>query len=468
MQGKSRQEERTAQNDEWKKSILTLLKVIGKFFPDLFRSFEGTDPREKRRITYTVRFILTILFFKYALSIVSMRSMEDLFENSTIIANLALLGGMKGMLRIPCAHTINNLLMILPVSFLWCIRKKIIFKLIRSKRLDHGRWHKHFAIIIDATQTYGGKTPINVRCLKRVHSKGTEDEHTTYHRNVLEAKLWIVGTPFVFSICSVFIENDPGEGTNKKRSKEKIKQDCELAAFNRLAPKLNSDFPRLPIIILADALYISNNVLNLCNSYGWKFMIRYKKGAASTIQEYVDVAIKAGDLKTIPDQIEYKNIGYYTGIPYHDHILNYIQATVHASGAVMNMKWVTNIELKYNVIYILDVVRLGRGRWKIENQGFNRQKHWLGVLEHLCCWNDQALKNHYLMIQIADIFLTLWEMEEAAENEKKRWNDPDFKPIERTFQTRALQLLDGLGNISFIGCDQCPVIEILAEKQSAA
>ena len=26
----------------------------------------------------------------------------------------------------------------------------------------------------------------------------------------------------------------------------------------------------------------------------------------------------------------------------------------------------------------------GRNRWKIEDQGFNRQKHWQGKIEHTC------------------------------------------------------------------------------------
>lgn len=51
----------------------------------------------------------------------------------------------------------------------------------------------------------------------------------------------------------------------------------------------------------------------------------------------------------------------------------------------------------------------GRRRCKIENQGFNRQKHWQGNLEHACSWNENAQKNHYLMEQIADFMKQLYE-----------------------------------------------------------
>ncbi len=53
------------------------------------------------------------------------------------------------------------------------------------------------------------------------------------------------------------------------------------------------------------------------------------------------------------------------------------------------------------------IVNAGRTRWKIENQGFNRQKHWRGNIEHACSWNEQAQKNHYLMEQIADFIKQL-------------------------------------------------------------
>ena len=55
------------------------------------------------------------------------------------------------------------------------------------------------------------------------------------------------------------------------------------------------------------------------------------------------------------------------------------------------------------------IVCAGRNRWKIENQGFNRQKRWQGNIEHACSFNERAQKNHYLMEQIADFMKQLYE-----------------------------------------------------------
>ena len=64
-------------------------------------------------------------------------------------------------------------------------------------------------------------------------------------------------------------------------------------------------------------------------------------------------------------------------------------------------------------------MRAGRNRWKIENQGFNRQKHWQGNIEHACSFQEQAQKNHYLMERIADFIKQLYEYFYLKKNEIK-------------------------------------------------
>ena len=54
------------------------------------------------------------------------------------------------------------------------------------------------------------------------------------------------------------------------------------------------------------------------------------------------------------------------------------------------------------------MIGAGRGRWKIENEGFNNQKNGLYRIEHLNSRNSNAMKNHYLLTQIADILMQLY------------------------------------------------------------
>ena len=69
--------------------------------------------------------------------------------------------------------------------------------------------------------------------------------------------------------------------------------------------------------------------------------------------------------------------------------------------------FITNIEIKEkNAEKILFA---GRSRWKIENEGFNNQKNIKNNIEHLCCRDYIAMKNHYLLVQLADMLRQLFE-----------------------------------------------------------
>ena len=95
----------------------------------------------------------------------------------------------------------------------------------------------------------------------------------------------------------------------------------------------------------------------------------------------------------------------------------------------------------------------GRRRWAIENQGFNTQKNHGFFLEHLFSWNGQAMKNHYLLIQIAhmisqllDAWKKLWEKLPISREQKHKRLLESFKQVsfsllsgeEAPFQIRFL------------------------------
>ena len=56
-----------------------------------------------------------------------------------------------------------------------------------------------------------------------------------------------------------------------------------------------------------------------------------------------------------------------------------------------------------------EIVKTGRERWKIENKGFNEQKKHGYFIEHAFSRNYNAMKNHYLLAQIAHTIRQLME-----------------------------------------------------------
>ena len=68
--------------------------------------------------------------------------------------------------------------------------------------------------------------------------------------------------------------------------------------------------------------------------------------------------------------------------------------------------WVTNLKITERNLETL--INAGRKRWKIENEGFNNQKNGIYKIEHLNSRDTNAMKNHYLLTQIADILMQLY------------------------------------------------------------
>ena len=194
--------------------------------------------------------------------------------------------------------------------------------------------------------------------------------------------------------------------------KKKIKQDCESKAFIRVAEKIKKQFPRLPIIITADGLYVSQKVIQTCTDNSWNYINRYKKGSASSIaKEYQSLPEK----EKIGSEIEYQNQIMFQNTDVNLTYYTEKKIKPDEKKETTEFAWIADITITKN--NARKIVNAGRNRWKIENQGFNRQKHWRGNIEHACSWNEQAQKNHYLMEQIADFIKQLYEYYYLKKNE---------------------------------------------------
>jgi hypothetical protein len=378
-------------------------KVQRRFCPDLFSQFGQTnDPRHQSYITYTNRTMLGQIYYKGIAGITSMQDMTDKFNKPQIVENMATYMGDELDEYLPHYVTENEYLERLNPGEMQDTIQHIVYELIRRKSFDEAKFMGKWIIIIDGTQLYSGDRKINDKCLERHYNKGTEQETVNYHVDVLEAKIYF-GSGLVCSICSEFIENNGEDAENyKNMSEEARKQDSELKAFKRMAEKLKKAFPRLPILLLMDSLYAAKPVMNICKKNKWDYIIRFKDGSIPYI---------AKEYKDIPEKERVGNAEYINEIDYEGHkvnLLNYMEETVEKGETkITAFQWITNIKITQK--NALKIVKTGRLRWKIENEGFNRQKNWQADITHVCSWNEWALKNHYLMQQISDFMKQLYE-----------------------------------------------------------
>ena len=102
-----------------------------------------------------------------------------------------------------------------------------------------------------------------------------------------------------------------------------------------------------------------------------------------------------------------KNYYLSTGIEFKGNLITALRYDEITDNKTTSFNYITNLNVTNNNIE--EVVRMGRKRWKIENEGFNEQKNGTYNISHLCSRNDTALKIHYLLIQIAHIIRQLLE-----------------------------------------------------------
>lgn len=378
-------------------------KVRQRYCPSLFQDFADTkDPRNLSYTDYSNKRMLGTVFYKGIAGITSMRSMTYEFNKERVVKNLYWFMGEEEKEYLPHAVTVNEYLERLEPEELQKVQQKQVYGLIRSKAFYDARFQKKWLVIVDGTQTYSGIRKLNDGCLERHYNKGTEEETVNYHCDVLEAKI-VFGESLVVSIASEFIANNGEDTENQKNmSEEKRKQDCETKAFKRLAEKVKKAFPRLPVILLADSLYASEPVMNICRKNDWDFIIRYKTGSIPSITE---------EYEKIPEKERSGHAEFINGIDYNGKAVNMLrfweEKIVKGETVRTDFQWLTSIRItKRNAG---KVAAAGRKRWKIENEGFNRQKNWQGDITHACSHNANAMKNHYLMTQIADMVKQLYE-----------------------------------------------------------
>lgn len=291
------------------------------------------------------------------------------------------------------------------------VQKDIAYQMIRRKTFEDAKLQKTWLVLVDGTELDEGYQQKNDYYLSRTYNRGEGNEYVKYHRSVLEAKLYL-GNNLVCSIATETIENSH-EYNQKKMTEDAVKQDCESKAFVRLAEKLKKSFPRLPICIVADGLYVSTNVLETCKANKWDYIIRYKEGCAPSIAE---------EYQRMPEKNKVGNAEYVNGVVFNKldvNVLKYAEKHMrNGKEIITEYAWITSITITDRNAEKL--VRAGRNRWKIENQGFNRQKRWQGDIEHACSFDANAQKNHYLMEQISDFIKQLYEYFYLKKNEIKK------------------------------------------------
>ena len=373
--------------------------IINRKLPDLESLLESI-PDWRKYPQYSVRELALGVIFIFLFKRGSRNNADNSAKKGNFASNINKVFGC----RIADTDTSNLLMVNLSPSILENIKQIIVQKLLRYKTF--ARWRterKKYSIAVDATGVYSFKVEPYPNCCYKESKNGVR----TYTSCVMEAKLLCLNG-FSISIMTEWIINDP-ENTEKAKSAEKIKQDCEQKAFARLAEKLKATYPQLAICILGDGLYPNDTIFNICETNHWDFIFTFKDGNLKTVWE--EITAKKQDKQTIDfeylgtehnKRVDYKGF-YCNDLIYKKHKLHVIETTVKMGDTEpTRFVHITNIAIDNE--NFKDVSHTGRLRWKIENEGFNEQKNGGYNLSHkFARKSHQTQCNYYQCLQIAHI-----------------------------------------------------------------
>jgi hypothetical protein len=371
-------------------------------FPPLFS--EVTDPRNSNKISYPLAGLAFAGVMMFLCRLEARRQIGLLLRNGPSVDKFQALFGVE---TFPHGDTLNEAFSKLDPDQVQDVVCTMTKALIRKKVLyDYRLLDTYFVVGIDGTGTLSFSERHCPYCLTRTHNGKTQ-----YYHNVLEAKL-LTHTGLAFSLMTEFIEN-PGQNPTK--------QDCELKAFYRLGERLKKQFPHLPILLTMDGLFAGGPTFDLCQRYGWKFMIVLTDQDLPSVNEEFDALLKlqrknrfywrTGKNADIKQDLRWVEDISYLDSNSREHTLYVIEcmetkSDLKGKEKTTKFKWITNHKVSANNVTTL-ANDGGRIRWKVENEGFNVQKNGGYGLEHAYSNNPTSAKVFYFLLQIAHMLAQL-------------------------------------------------------------
>ncbi len=259
----------------------------------------------------------------------------------------------------------------------------------RGKQLEQLEFMKNtYLIPIDGTQYFSSNKISCDCCLTK-----TSNKTTSYYHQVVAATIVCPGIKQVIPLAPEPIRNIDGT----------TKQDCETNAGKRLIGKIRATHPRLKIIIGGDGLYSKQPFIDELKRNLMSFILVAKPSDHTFLYQWFTDFHEMGETQQIElidgkgrrHLYEWVNDIPLNGSKDADNV-NYFECTIFkGKKATYHNSWVTDINISKD--NIVQLVKGGRARWKIENEAFNTLKNQGYHLEHNFGHGDKYLAYNLLL-----------------------------------------------------------------------
>ena len=384
-------------------------KTIFHYVPEILKYIdEIREPR--KRNNYSMRYLIMSEMLMFLSEGKSQRFTETAYRDNKYLENIGKI--IKEELRkIPDAEIYTNVFSKVEKEEIEKFQYKINYQMIRNKIYEGSKILGKYNLVLDATRFQKAHYEISEEWLKE-----TKDGNTTWYLSMLELKL--VANNMAISLMNEMIKNEDKKKENeteeeiKNKSIEELKQDCELNASKRMLPRFRQTYPRLPVRIIADSLYPSIGLIELCEKENLEYIFVLKdKRIPTLLAEFLTlVSMSEGnrEIKETKEQIVLTL--WENDIDYKGKKINVIRQITKdkETGKYSKWMWITNREITRNNLY--KIIYCAKLRDYIENQGFREQKITSGIdLEHVYSKDIKAIKVIYTIIQITHLILQIIE-----------------------------------------------------------
>ncbi|OIP89691.1 MAG: hypothetical protein AUK24_05905 [Syntrophaceae bacterium CG2_30_49_12] len=414
-------------------TLKSFIKTIRHFFPSFWGWVKSIpDPRNCQKITYPLESLIITGLLLFILRLGSRRQIKFELSSDILIQNLEKVFPYQAE-KIPHGDTLNYLLSGVDPENISNLRTLMIRRLLRAKCFAPYRLlDRHYLIAIDGTGHVSFSKKHCDQCLQKKLKNG----EIIYYHPVLEAKL-ILPFGMALSLDTEFMEN-----TNPLASK----QDSELKAGYRLLARIKSKFPQLKICLGLDSLFANQQIMEIAENYHWKYIINFKAGSIPTVAQEFNalLPLEPQNRLTFSQKDVRQDYQWVTEIDHEGHLVNVLSChEIKEKQEPKDFVWLTNLNLTSKNCFII-ANEGGRKRWKIENEGFNTQKNGGFNLEHAYSTNVFAVKNFYLLLQIAHILIQLMEYGILGKKRIKKLYGSAKNVAHRLMEELKFTLLDDL------------------------
>lgn len=396
-------------------------KTIFHYVPEILKYIdEISDPRKRNE--YSMRYLIMSEILMFLSEGKSQRFTETAYKDSKYMENIGKIIK-EEINKVPDAEIYTNVFSRIEKEEIEKFQYKINYQMIRNKIYEDSKILGKYNLALDATRFQKAHYEISKEWLKEAI-----EGNTTWYISILELKL--IANSMAISIMNEMIKNeDKNKGNEteeeiKNKSIEEIKQDCELNASKRMLPRFREKYPRLPVRIIADSLYPSIGLIELCEEENIEYIFVLKdKKIPTLLTEFLTlVSLPTGNREIIETKEKVVLTLWENNIDYRGKKINVIRQITKNKETKKYSKWmwITNREITRKNLY--KIIYCAKLRDYIENQGFREQKITSGIdLEHVYSKEIKAIKVIYTIIQITHLIVQIIEHSDICGNFNKKY-----------------------------------------------